>query len=100
MSAGRNSWSETPEHQCLTRGWLQALRCAHGYETVVFKTSPPTGRLSNGLLFCRVNKLNGCGLVSLPFSDQQEPLCDSSDQLDFVVRDLRQHGPCSFKAAS
>jgi hypothetical protein len=73
-----------------TTGWLQALRRTYGYEPVVCTTSPPTGGLNNGLVFCRVNSwLTGRRLVSLPFSDHCEPLCDSSDQLDFLVRYLQ-----------
>jgi len=73
-----------------TVGWLQALRQTYGYETVAFTTSPPIGELQNGLVFCHVNSwLTGCRLVSLPFSDHCEPLCDSAYELDFLVRYLQ-----------
>lgn len=73
-----------------TVGWLQALRCTYGYEPVVFTTSPPTGELNNGLVFCRINSwLTGCRIVSLPFSDHCEPLCDSNEELEFLVRYLQ-----------
>ena len=70
--------------------WLQALRVTYGYVPVVFTTSPPTGELENGLVFCRVDSwLTGRRLISLPFSDHCEPLCDSADELNFIVRYLQ-----------
>jgi hypothetical protein len=71
-------------------GWLQALRRTYGYEPVVFTTSSPTGVLQNGLLFCRVESwLTGRRLVSLPFSDHCEPLCDSAEEREFLIRYLQ-----------
>ena len=62
-----------------TPAWLQALRWTYGDEPVVFTTSPPTAELTNGVVFCRVKSwLTGRRLISLPFSDHCEPLCDSS----------------------
>src|SRR5215475_10964446 len=73
-----------------TVGWLQALRRTYGYEPVAFTTSPPTGELKNGLVFCRVKSwLTGHRLVSLPFSDHCEPLCDSTEELNFLIRYLQ-----------
>jgi len=73
-----------------TVGWLQALRRTYGYEPVVFTTSPPTAELKNGLVFCRINSwLTGRRLVSLPFSDHCEPLCDSTEDLDFLIHYLQ-----------
>jgi hypothetical protein len=73
-----------------TVGWLEALQRTHGYEPVAFTTSPPTGDLENGLVFCRVNSwLTGRRLVSLPFSDHCEPLCDSPEDLNFLIRYLK-----------
>jgi CelD/BcsL family acetyltransferase involved in cellulose biosynthesis len=73
-----------------TAGWLRALRKTYGYEPVVLTTSPPTGELENGLVFCRVNSwLTGRRLVSLPFSDHCEPLCDSMEALSFLIRYLQ-----------
>jgi Acetyltransferase (GNAT) domain len=70
-----------------TVGWLQALRRTYGYEPMVFTKSPPTEPLKNGLVFCRVKSwLTGNRLVSLPFSDHCEPLCDSPEELDFLLR--------------
>src|SRR5215469_14248266 len=70
--------------------WLKALRRTYGYEPVAFTTSSPIGELKNGLVFCRINSwLTGCRLVSLPFSDHCEPLCDSVDELDFLIRYLQ-----------
>jgi hypothetical protein len=73
-----------------TVGWLQALRRTYGYEPIAFTTSSPTGELKNGILFCRVESwLTGHRLVSLPFSDHCEPLCDSRDELGFLIRYLQ-----------
>jgi len=73
-----------------TVAWLQALRSTYGYEPVVFTTSPPAGELKNGLVFCRINSwLTGSRIVSLPFSDHCEPLCDSTEDLNFLIRYLQ-----------
>ena len=66
--------------------WLQALHDTYGYEPVVFSTSAPGVELENGILFCRINSwLTGRRLVSLPFSDHCEPLCDSTTDLKFLI---------------
>jgi hypothetical protein len=60
------------------RSWLEALQRTYGYEPIVFTTSSPSAELKNGILFCHINSwLTGHRLVSLPFSDHCEPLCDS-----------------------
>jgi len=70
--------------------WLQALQSTYGYVPVVFTTSPPTGDLKNGVVFCRVNSwLTGRRLISLPFSDHCEPLCDTAEELTFIVQYLQ-----------
>lgn len=69
-----------------TVGWLKALRQTYQYKPVVFTTSSPTSELKNGLLFCRVESwLTGHRLVSLPFSDHCEPLCDPGDDLNLLI---------------
>jgi hypothetical protein len=69
-----------------TVGWLEALKRTYGYAPVAFTTSSPTGPLKNGLVFCRVKSwLTGSRLVSLPFSDHCEPLCDSPEELNFLI---------------
>jgi hypothetical protein len=69
--------------------WLQALQRTYRYEPVALTTSPPNAELQNGLVFCRVKSwLTGRRLISLPFSDHCEPLCDSSEELGFIVRYL------------
>jgi Acetyltransferase (GNAT) domain len=73
-----------------TVGWLQTLQRTYGYEPVAFTTSSPTGDLKNGVVFCRVKSwLTGHRLVSLPFSDHCEPLCDSVQDLNFSIRYLQ-----------
>lgn len=63
-----------------TPRWLEAIHRTYGYCPVAFTTSSPTHELSNGLLFCRVRSwLTGRRMVSLPFSDHCEPLCDSAE---------------------
>jgi len=69
-----------------TVGWLKALRCTFGYEPVAFTTSSPTGELKNGMVFCRVDsRLTGSRLISLPFSDHCEPLCEVGEDLNFMI---------------
>jgi hypothetical protein len=73
-----------------TVAWLKALRRTYGYEPVVFTTSPPTCQLNNGIVFCRIDSwMTGRRLVSLPFSDHCEPLCDSPEDLNFLIRYLQ-----------
>lgn len=73
-----------------TVGWLKALRSTYGYKPVAFTTSPPSGELKNGLVFCLIESwLTGRRLVSLPFSDHCEPLCDSGADLEFLIRHLQ-----------
>lgn len=70
--------------------WLQTLRRTYGYEPVAVTTSSPTEELKNGLAFCRIDSwLTGRRLVSLPFSDHCEPLCDSTADLNFMMRYLQ-----------
>jgi hypothetical protein len=73
-----------------TVAWLQALRRTYGYKPLAFTTSSPTDKLTNGIVFCRIHSwLTGRRLVSLPFSDHCEPLCDSSQDLNFLIRYLQ-----------
>lgn len=70
--------------------WIEALRKTYHYVPVVFTTSPPTGALTNGIVFCQISSwITGRRLISLPFSDHCEPLCDSQDELNFIVRYLQ-----------
>src|SRR5207248_9373046 len=73
-----------------TPGWLEALRLSYGYTPVVFTTCAPHRDLTNGILFCRINSwLTGHRLVSLPFSDHCDPLCDSTSELKLLLRDVQ-----------
>lgn len=70
--------------------WLKALQHTYKYEPAAFTTSPPTGELKNGLVFCHVKSwLTGHRLVSLPFSDHCEPLFDSVEDVSFLIRYLQ-----------
>jgi len=73
-----------------TVGWLKALQRTYGYAPVAFTTSPPTDELKNGIVFCNINSwLTGNRLVSLPFSDHCEPLCDSIEDMNFLIQQLQ-----------
>jgi len=61
------------------RGWLTALRRSYGFEPVVLTTTPAGRELDDGIALCRVNsRLTGRRLVSLPFSDHCQPLCQDA----------------------
>lgn len=78
-----------------TLGWLSALQYTYGYEPVAFTTSPPDVPLKNALVFCQINSwLTGRRMVSLPFSDHCEPLCDSSEELELLVHHLQSDLSC------
>src|SRR5579872_5964760 len=70
--------------------WLEALRTAYGYDPVVISTCAPDETLANGLVFCRVRSwLTGHRMVSVPFSDHCEPLVQSSEALEKILKSLR-----------
>lgn len=69
--------------------WLKAISRTYGYRPIAFTTSAPNEELKNGLLFCHVRSwLTGSRMVSLPFSDHCEPLCDP-DEFEALVRSIR-----------
>jgi hypothetical protein len=73
-----------------TTSWLEALRLTYGYEPVVFTTSPPQSRLTNGIAFCRISSwLTGRRMVSLPFADHCEPLFESDEAGNELIDFLR-----------
>jgi len=73
-----------------TPGWLEALRRTYGYESIGYTSSPSGERICNGLVFCRINSwLTGRRMVSLPFSDHCEPLCNVAEELEFFVQNLQ-----------
>ncbi len=72
-----------------TAGWLKALRITYGYEPLAIATASNTDELESALLFCRVRSwLTGNRLVSLPFSDHCEPLCDSEEEAKDLINGL------------
>jgi hypothetical protein len=74
------------------RGWIEALQRTYGYEPIVFTTSSPSADLKNGILFCHINSwLTGHRLVSLPFSDHCEPLCDSIDEMETLIHQSQDY---------
>jgi hypothetical protein len=73
-----------------TVGWLKALQRTYGYSPIAFTTSSPSEDLQNGLVFCDINSwLTGRRLVSLPFSDHCEPICDTPEDVDLLIRHLQ-----------
>src|SRR5579871_1451790 len=57
--------------------WLETLHRSYGYRTVVLTSRPPEQELVDGIPFCEVTSwINGCRLVSLPFSDHCQPLLE------------------------
>jgi hypothetical protein len=72
------------------RAWLEAFSRTYGYEPVVFTSCPPGTQIKDGLLFCHVKSwLTGNRIVSLPFSDHCEPICDSTSELDSLISGLK-----------
>lgn len=73
-----------------TVNWLECLQRTYEYEPVAYTTSSPAEELANGVVFCRVESwLTGHRLVSLPFSDHCEPLCNRGEELSSLVRYLK-----------
>jgi Acetyltransferase (GNAT) domain len=73
-----------------TTGWLEALRRTYGYKPVVYTTSRPGAKLTNGVVFCRIDSwLTGRRLVSLPFADHCEPLVENSNDRDEIFNFLQ-----------
>ncbi len=73
-----------------TVGWLRALERTYGYSPLAFTTSSPSQDLKNGLVFCDINSwLTGRRLVSLPFSDHCEPICDTPGEVHLMMRHLQ-----------
>src|SRR6185437_1205738 len=71
--------------------WLRALRSAYGYQPTAICTSNYRGRLTGGLVFCRIKSwLTGTRLVSLPFSDHCEPLTQTNEELQVIVQQLKR----------
>ena len=74
------------------RPWLEALQRTYGYEPIVFTTSSPSAGLRNGILFCHINSwLTGHRLVSLPFSDHCEPICDSIEEMETLIHQSQDY---------
>lgn len=72
-----------------TVGWLQTLRTTYGYEPVAFTTSAPGTALRDGVVFCHVKSwITGKRLVSLPFADHCQPLCDRPDDLYDLLAEI------------
>ena len=68
-----------------TRGWLEALQRAYGYEPVVLTTGTLGPQLAGGMVFCRVkSRLTGRRLVSLPFTDHCDPLVEDGDEQGLI----------------
>lgn len=71
------------------REWLQTLLETYGCEPSAVTLCAPGAPLTNALLFCRVRSdLTGRRLVSVPFSDDCEPLAAGSAEIDALVEGL------------
>lgn len=74
-----------------SRSWLQALRSVYGYKSVAVTTCSPGTRLTNGIVFSRINSwLTGPRLVSLPFSDHCEPLIEKPAEADAMLDHMKR----------
>ncbi len=70
--------------------WLGALQRTYGYRASALTTSGPGQRLTNALVFCRVQSwLTGRRLVSVPFSDHCKPLVESDEELGYLLSGLK-----------
>jgi CelD/BcsL family acetyltransferase involved in cellulose biosynthesis len=87
-------WPQFLEGRCLATlfhspEWLDALQRTYGYRASVLTTSGPEKRLTNGMVFCRVQSwLTGRRLVSVPFSDHCTPLIDSEAEFGSLLSRL------------
>ena len=70
--------------------WLKALKLTYGYEPLALTDAAQGEAIRNGLLCCRVSSwMTGRRIVSLPFSDHCEPLAESAEALQGLVRSAR-----------
>ena len=70
--------------------WLRALQRTYGYSPRALTTCSSGERLTNALVFCRVQScLTGRRLVSLPFSDHCAPLFQNEAELDSLLSGLK-----------
>jgi GNAT acetyltransferase-like protein len=70
-----------------TSEWLRALNLTYGYKPVVLTACRPGTGLSNAVVFCEIHSwVTGRRLVSLPFSDHCEPLADSAEERESLLR--------------
>ena len=66
--------------------WLRLLRETYGYTPRVYTRSAPGRELTSGIVACEINSwLTGKRLVSLPFSDHCEPLCEREEDLRVLI---------------
>ena len=73
-----------------TRPWLEALQRTYGYRPRAVTGTRPGSELRSGIPFCEVNGFfGGRRLVSLPFSDHCQPLCETEEQLRGLVAYLQ-----------
>ena len=74
-----------------SKEWLDALQRTYGFQASALTTCGPGERLTNGLVFCRIQSwLTGRRLVSLPFSDHCTPLVNCEEELACLLSSLRQ----------
>jgi hypothetical protein len=72
------------------RSWLEALVRTYGFKALALTTSPPTRRLDDGVVLCRIAScMTGTRLVSLPFADHCEPLLNDAGEFMVFARWLQ-----------
>lgn len=75
-----------------TREWLQAVADTYGHKPAAFTTTA-SGPLLNGLVFCRLRSwLTGRRLVSVPFADHCEILCDNPEDYEALIGAILKAG--------
>jgi CelD/BcsL family acetyltransferase involved in cellulose biosynthesis len=72
--------------------WLRALQTTYGYDPIVVTICSPGAALTNGIVFCRVERwLTGRRFVSVPFADHCEPLVSNLADMDNLLLHMKQY---------
>lgn len=73
-------------------GWLRALKSAYGFSPVAYATTTVNSReVSSALVLCPVHSwLTGKRMVSIPFADHCDPLCEDDDSMALLLSEARK----------
>ena len=75
-----------------TRGWCQVLTESYGYKPLYF-TRIEDGKLTGLIAVMEINSwLTGKRGVSLPFSDQVEPIAENQENFDSLLKKIISYG--------